>query len=406
MMPCARNQGARYMTTKTLAQTVQDSVTWLADTVEQVIDETLHICRIPAPTFDESERAAYVAQRMHEIGLSDVQTDAIHNVTGILRNGSNRPTTLVTAHLDTVFPRDTPLEVRRTARRLYGPSIGDNSVAVTGMLHVATAMQRLSSLPSGRVIFAATVGEEGLGNLCGIRALLETWQGQIGTIIAIEGHGVDEIRNAGIGSTRLEIHFQAPGGHSWGAFGTPSAIHALGLAIQKITRIKLPRHPKTTYNIGLIEGGESINTIAPQAKMWLDLRSVDPTSLQHLEAQIEQILRNVETQSSVQITSRVVGKRPAAALPANHPICQNVQTIRRQLHLRPAMLSAASTDANLPLSQRIPAICLGITRGAQAHTVDEYIDIAPIGKGLQQLFLTILYTLTDTSCSRWHVERK
>ncbi|MCZ6875379.1 MAG: M20/M25/M40 family metallo-hydrolase [bacterium] len=394
------------MTTKTLAKTVQDSVAWLANTVDQVVDETLHFCRIPAPTFDEAERAAYVVQRMHEIGLSDVQTDAIQNVTGILCNGSDSPTTLVTAHIDTVFPRSTPLQVRQTAKRLYGPSIGDNSVAVAGMLHVATAMQRLSSLPPGRVIFAASVGEEGLGNLCGIRALLAAWQGQIGTIIAVEGHGVDEIRSAGIGSTRLEIHFQGPGGHSWGAFGTPSAIHALGLAIQKITKIKLPQGPKATYNVGLIEGGESINTIAPQAKMWLDLRSVDPTTLQQLETQIEQIFRALEDQSGVQITSRVVGKRPAAALPTNHPICQNVQTIRKQLRLRPAMLSAASTDANLPLSQEIPAVCLGITRGAQAHTVDEYIDIAPIGKGLQQLFLTILYTLLDTTCSRWKVEKK
>ncbi len=404
MMPCSRNQGTCYMATKTLAKTVQDSVTWLTNTVKQVVDETLHLCRIPAPTFDETERAAYVAQRMHEIGLSDVQTDAIQNVTGILRSGSDSPTTLVTAHIDTVFPRSTPLKVRQTAKRLYGPSIGDNSVAVTGMLHVATAMQRLSSLPPGRVIFAASVGEEGLGNLCGIRALLKTWQGQIGAIIAVEGHGVDEIRNVGIGSTRLEIHFQGPGGHSWSAFGTPSAIHALGLAIQKITEIRLPQRPKATYNIGLIEGGESINTIAPQAKMWLDLRSVDLTTLQHLDTQIGQIFREVEDQSGVQITSHVVGKRPAAALPANHPICQNVQTIRKQLRLRPAMLSAASTDANLPLSQKIPAVCLGITRGAQAHTVDEYIDIAPIGTGLQQLFLTILYTLLDTTCSRWNVE--
>ncbi|MEE8304243.1 MAG: M20/M25/M40 family metallo-hydrolase, partial [Candidatus Tectomicrobia bacterium] len=256
----------------------------------------------------------------------------------------------------------------------------------------------------GRVIFAANVGEEGLGNLCGIRALLATWQGQIDTVIAVEGHGVDEVRHAGIGSTRLEVSFQAPGGHSWGAFGTPSAIHALGLGIQKIARLKVPQRPKTTYNVGLVEGGESINTIAPRARMFIDLRSVDPAALQRLETQLDHLIREVEQQTDVKVTRRIVGKRPAAALPVQHPLCQGIQAIRKQLRLRPAMFSAASTDANLPLSQQIPAVCLGITRGAQAHTVKEYIDIAPIPRGLQQLFLTILHTLSDATCGTWKAE--
>lgn len=393
------------MISKILTKPVQDGVMWLSDSVDQVVDETLQLCRIPAPTFDEAERAAYVARHMRAIGLADVQTDAIQNVTGILSNGHDGPTTLVAAHIDTVFPRATPLDVRQTAKRLYGPSIGDNSVAVTGMLQVAAALRRMSSLPPGRIVFAASVGEEGLGNLCGIRALLETWQDQIDTVIAVEGHGVDEIRNTALGSTRLEICLQGPGGHSWGAFGTPSAIHALGLAIQKIAEINVPQRPKTTYNIGMIEGGESINTIAPRATMWVDLRSVDAAALQRLETQVERILHAIGQQTDIQISSRVVGKRPAAALPADHPLCQGIMAIRRRLHLRPAIFSAASTDANLPLSQNIPAVCLGITRGAQAHTVKEYIDIAPIDKGLQQLFLTILHSLSDATCGAWDMHQ-
>lgn len=380
---------------------VQESLAWLGDTVDQMVEETLHLCRIPAPTFDEAERATYVAKRMRTIGLDDVRIDSIHNVSGILSNGDNHPTTLVAAHIDTVFPRDTPLEVRQTTKRLYGPSIGDNSVAVTAMLSVATAMQRLRSRPPGRVIFAADVGEEGLGNLRGIRALMETWHDQIDTVIAVEGHGLDDVRNVGIGSTRLEVVFQGPGGHSWGAFGLPSAIHAMGSAIHTISRLRTSQHPKTTFNVGLVKGGESINTIASQATMFVDLRSVHATNLQRLEARVARLLQDVEQDTGVRVTNRVVGKRPAAALDVNHPLCQGMHTIRKQLRLRPAHFSAASTDVNLPLSLGVPALCLGITRGGLAHTVREFIDVSPIPGGLKQLFLTILHTLSNAACRVW-----
>jgi tripeptide aminopeptidase len=198
------------MTPTTLIKPVQDGVKWLSDTVDQVVDETIQLCRIPAPTFDEAERAAYVARRMSRIGLAEVRTDTIQNVTGVLRGDHDGPTTLVVAHIDTVFPRSTPLDVRQTAKRLYGPSIGDNSAAVAGMLQVATAMQRIASLLPGRIVFAASVGEEGLGNLCGIRALMETWQGRVNTVIAVEGHGVDEIHNTGLGRVGVPLAPRAP----------------------------------------------------------------------------------------------------------------------------------------------------------------------------------------------------
>src|SRR5713101_4841658 len=378
---------------QTPSPAVQESLTWLADGLDQVLDETMHLCHIPAPTFEEAERAAYVAERMRAIGLTEVQIDPIHNVSGMLSAGHHGPTTLVAAHLDTVFPRATPLQVRHTKQRLYGPGIGDNCVAVAAMLRVAETMHRLPAVPPGRVIFAASVGEEGLGNLCGIRALLEAWQGQIDTVIAVEGHGVDEVRTTGIGSTRLEITFAGPGGHSWGAFGTPSAIHAMGTAIHKIARLKVPHDPKTTFNVGIVEGGGSVNTIAPRATMWVDLRSVQPIQLTQIESRVDRLLQEVQRDTGVQVTSRIVGQRPAAALAMDHPLCQGVKAIRTYLHLRPALFSAASTDANLPLSLGIPAVCLGITRGALAHTVQEYIDTTPVGGGLKQLLLTILYSL-------------
>ncbi len=378
---------------QTPSPAVQESLTWLTNSLDQVLDETVHLCRIPAPTFAEAERAAYVAERMRAIGLTDVQIDSIHNVSGILSAGSSGPTTLVAAHIDTVFPPATPLEVRRTKQRLYGPSIGDNCVAVAAMLSVAAAMRRLQPAPSGRVIFAASVGEEGLGNLCGIRALLDSWHGQVDTVIAVEGHGIDEVRTTGIGSTRLEVTFTGPGGHSWGAFGTPSAIHAMGSAIHKMTRLKVPHDPKTTFNVGIVEGGGSVNTIAPRATMLVDLRSLHPTQLAQIESRVDRLLQEVQRDTGVQVTSRIVGQRPAAALDADHPLCHGVNDIRQYLRLRPALFSAASTDANLPLSLGIPAVCLGITRGALAHTVQEYIDTAPVGGGLKQLLLTILHAL-------------
>jgi acetylornithine deacetylase/succinyl-diaminopimelate desuccinylase-like protein len=330
---------------------------------------------------------------MRAIGLDEVQTDAIHNVTGIVQHGNAGPTTLIAAHLDTVFPRTTLLEVRQTAKRLYGPSIGDNSVAVAAMLAVAEAMCRLRSRPTGRLIFAASVGEEGLGNLCGIRALMDTWQGQIDTVIAVEGHGLDEVRHAGIGSTRLEVTFQGPGGHSWGAFGTASAIHAMGSAIHTMAQIEVPQTPKTTFNVGVVEGGESINTIASRAMMLVDLRSVAAANLQQLETQVQHLFTKIEQHTGIHVTQRIVGQRPAATLALEHPLCQGMHAIRQYVGLPLARFSASSTDANWPLSLGIPALCLGITRGGLAHTIKEYIDVAPIPQGLQQLFLTILHSL-------------
>lgn len=372
---------------------VQETLAWFGETLDQVLEETLHLCQIPAPTFEEAERAVYVAERMRAIGLTEVHVDEIANVTGSLGTETSQPTTLVVAHIDTVFPRTTPLAVRRTKQRLYGPGIGDNCVAVASMLSVATALRRLRPAPPGRVIFAASVGEEGLGNLRGIHALLKAWQGEVDTVIAVEGHGIDEVRTIGIGSTRLEVTFTGPGGHSWGAFGTPSAIHAMGSAIHKLVHLKVPQHPKTTFNVGVVSGGGSVNTIAPCATMLLDLRSVDPAQLVALEGQVAQMLEEVQRDTGVGVQSTVVGKRPAASIERDHPLCTGIDTIRKHLRLRPALYGAASTDANLPLSLGIPAVCLGITRGAMAHTIEEYIDIAPVVGGLKQLFLTIIHSL-------------
>ena len=372
---------------------VADCLAWFANTHEQLLEETLRVCHIPAPTFDEAERAVYVAERMRTLTLSDVQVDDIHNVSGVLNCGGAGPTTLVVAHLDTVFPRATPLHVRRTKQRLYGPGIGDNSLAVAAMLNVAAAMQRFRPAAAGRIIFAASVGEEGLGNLCGIRRLMETWGSGVDTVIAVEGHGVDEIRHAGIGSTRLKVTFSGPGGHSWGAFGTPSAVHAMGTVIHKLSQFKTSNNPRTTFNVGMVDGGASVNTIAPRATMLVDLRSVSARHLAQLEARVAHLLQDVGNRTGVGVESKVVGRRPAATLPVSHPLCRGIVSIRKRLRMRSPVFSASSTDANLPLSMGLPAVCLGVTRGGLAHTVKEYIECGPVLSGVKQLFLALLHTL-------------
>ena len=381
------------MVTEASPTAVSDCMSWFTDTHEQLLEETLRVCHIPAPTFDEAERAVYVAERMRTIALSDVQVDDIHNVSGVLQCGSVGPTTLVVAHLDTVFPRATPLQVRRTKQRLYGPGIGDNSLAVAAMLNVAAGMQRFRPGAAGRIIFAASVGEEGLGNLRGIRQLMQTWGSDLDTVIALEGHGVDEIRHAGIGSTRLKVSFSGPGGHSWGAFGTPSAVHAMGTVIHKLSQFKTSNNPRTTFNVGIVEGGASVNTIAPRATMLVDLRSVSARHLAQLESRVSHLLEDVGHHTGVAVESTVVGRRPAASLPVSHPLCKGIVNIRKRLRMRPPIFSASSTDANLPLSLGVPAVCLGVTRGGLAHTVKEYIECSPILGGVKQLFLTLLHTL-------------
>ena len=394
------------MVTEASPSVVSDCMSWFADTHEQLLEETLRVCHIPAPTFDEAERAVYVAERMRTIALSDVQVDDIHNVSGVLHCGGPGPTTLVVAHLDTVFPRATPLHVRRTKQRLYGPGIGDNSLAVAAMLNVAAAMQRFRPGAAGRVIFAASVGEEGLGNLCGIRRLMQTWGSDLDTVIAVEGHGVDEIRHAGIGSTRLKVTFSGPGGHSWGAFGTPSAVHAMGTVIHKLSRFKTSNNPRTTFNVGMVEGGASVNTIAPRATMLVDLRSVSARHLAQLEARVSHLLEDVEHHTGVAVESTVVGQRPAASLPVSHPLCEGIVNVRKRLRMRPPIFSASSTDANLPLSQGFPAVCLGITRGGLAHTVKEYIECSPILGGVKQLFFTLLHTLERPAAPSAQTEKE
>lgn len=344
------------------------------------------ICEIPAPTFAEAERAAFVAEHFRAGGLQPVG-DSAGNVTA-RRNGAARGGALLfAAHTDTVFPAGTDVRVRETSGRLHGPGIGDNSLAVAALLTLPRLLDRAGLRTRADLLLCANTGEEGLGDLRGIKQVVADHRPEIGAVVALEGLNLGRVTHQAVGSRRLRITVEGPGGHSWGAFGNPSAIHVLGEIIAAIARLPVPRDPKTTYNVGMVEGGVSVNTIAPRASLILDLRSTDRAALETLVGQVEAIVREAAG-GEIGVRSEVIGDRPAGRLAQDAPLMRATIATLRELGLEPT-LDASSTDANVPLALGIPAVCIGLTRGAHAHRLDEYIETAPIGRGMQQLVLLI-----------------
>jgi len=276
--------------------------------------------------------------------------------------------------------------------------VGDNSLGVSAMLGVLQILDGLTIETDADIIVVATVGEEGLGNLGGIRAAVERYRADLGAVIAVEGHNLGRVTHAGVGSTRWRVRVTGPGGHSWGAFGKPNAIHGLSRIISEIARLEVPSDPKTTYNVGTIQGGTSINTIAPDASALVDMRSVDARALRQLVDQIGEI---VATSVEDGLTSDVdvLGERPAGVCPRTHPLVVAAGDVLRQLGFDP-VFDASSTDANIPISLGIPAVCIGITHGGLGHTTSEFIEVPPIATGLTQLALLSIAAASVVAGSR------
>lgn len=353
--------------------------------LNHVIGEAITIQQIPGPTFDEGRRAAYVRDRFR--GLDAVEVDALHNATGRLPGTDRRlPAVLVAAHTDTVFDASTPLAIRRQADRIYGPGLGDNSLGVAALLALVDIL-RDQRLPAD-IWFAANSREEGLGDLDGIRAVYEKLVPRLGWAVIVEGLAFGRIFHAGIAVRRLEITCHAPGGHSWLHFGRPSAIHGLVRLGAQITTLEPPQSPRTTYNIGVIEGGRSVNSLAPDASMLLDLRSEDREALAALESQVMGL---VEAQRGPELDFEVnvVGDRPIGSIPLSHPLVQMAGHALDLVGVHPSY-EAGSTDANVPLAAGLPAVAVGVTCGGNAHRLDEYIETARIADGLWQLLLLII----------------
>ena len=350
---------------------------------ERILDLAVQIQQIPAPTFDEGERAEFIRDCFAGENLSDVEIDALGNVFGrLIGEGLARPL-IVTAHSDTVFPQGTDLKVSRSPGEIHGPGIGDNSLGVAGLLGLLwTLKEENISLP-GDLWLVANVCEEGLGDLKGMRAVVNRFGDNPLAYLVLEGMALGQIYHRGLGVQRYKITAKTRGGHSWVDYGTPSAIHELADLVTKLTAIPLPKQPRTSLNVGRISGGTSVNTVAADASLELDLRSIGPESLANLVAQVESLVAE-SNQDGVQFEAEIIGQRPAGEIPEDHPLVQLAADVLKSLGIQPYP-NIGSTDANIPLSRGLPCVCIGLTSGKGAHTVNEFILTEPLEKGITQL---------------------
>jgi len=356
---------------------------------ERLLADAIAIQQIPAPTFDEARRAAYVAGRFADFGLQDVRVDALHNAYGRWPGAEpDRPALLLSAHTDTVFPLDTDLAVRRENGRVFGPGLGDNSLGVAGLLAVIDALRACHVRPPCDLWFVANSREEGLGDLGGIRAVYEQLGARLGAALVVEGMALGRVYHAGIAVRRWRIACHAPGGHSWLHFGQPSAVHGIVALGARILALTPPAEPRTTYNIGLIEGGQSVNSLAASASLVLDLRSERPATLAALE---DEVLRAVDdlADDTLIFEAELVGDRPAGWLPRDHALVQMAAAAVSAIHRQP-IFETGSTDANVLLASGLPTVTVGVSHGGHAHRLDEFIELGPARDGVWHLTLLAL----------------
>lgn len=375
---------------------VAKALSWLDKNTDWITDQQIAITEIPAPEFAEQARGAYMAKMLAASGL-EVRTDSVGNVIAERTGAARKDVVLVVAHLDTVFPADTPVEVKHVDGRLEAPGISDDGTGLASLLGLARAMNEAKLKTQSTVIFCADVGEEGEGNLRGIRELVNSYKGRIAAVIAIDGAATDYVTTLGLGSRRLEISVEGPGGHSWSDFGAPNPITALARGIVEFSRIPVPEEPRTTFNFGMIAGGNSVNSIPTEAEVKVDLRSEDEAELSRLESEIRKTFANAVSEemsasdgAPLRLKISVIGVRPAGKLPDNSPLLAAIENVDRYLGNR-SRFERSSTDANLPLSLGIPAIAIGGGgAGGRAHSLDEWYDPAGRELGLKRALLTIL----------------
>jgi tripeptide aminopeptidase len=381
---------------------------WLHLHQPQLRQWQLEIVRIPAPPFGEAARAAWFLDRFGQLGLTNVDTDDVGNVLAELPPESpavEAPCILLSAHLDTVFPADTPIDPieEKDSQRIYAPGICDNAAGLTGLLAIAAALRYANITPPIPILFAANVGEEGEGDLRGMRHIFERgpYRTRIARAIALEGSGSSAVVTRALGSLRFRITITGPGGHSWTDAGTLNPILLLSQALTQIAAIELPAAPLTTINVGHISGGTSINSIPESATALLDIRSTDATQLIATATAVHQIFEEIVTPTSRQkfttlppkLHIETIGNRPAATLPDDSPLLHTVRAVDRHLTLRTEP-RLGSTDANIPLSRNIPAIAIGAGgQGGGIHTLQEWYDPTGRETALRRILLTLLDTL-------------
>jgi tripeptide aminopeptidase len=384
---------------------------WLRAEEAQFATWQLEMARIPAPPFGEAARGEWLQERFRALGLDEVHADQVGNVFGIrhdhARSAATRQYTALSAHIDTVFPAGTPLNLRQQGNRLYGPGVSDNGAGVTALLAVAAALRATKVPLATPILFIGNVGEEGEGDLRGMRHIFSQarWKDSIRYSLILDGAGSDTIVAEALGSRRFEIIVRGPGGHSWSDFGMPNPIVVLARAIQSFCQTSLPSSPKTTFNVGVIRGGTSVNSIPESASMRVDIRSTSMAEMERLEASLRRALDHaVEEESRISerrtssqkrssgLSYEVVpiGNRPAGELEANARILKVIRAV--DTHLGNAtQIQRASTDANIPLSLGREAIAIGGGGvGGGAHTLQEWFDCTARDLGLKRILLTLL----------------
>lgn len=347
------------------------------------LDQQESICEIPAPPFGEARRAEEFRRRLVELGLTNARIDSEGNVVARRRGSSRRPVVVLSGHLDTVFPETTDVTVTRQGTLMKGPGIGDDCRGLAVLLAVARAFAGAGVQTQGDILFVGTVGEEGAGNLRGVRHLFtKEMKDSIDYFISVDGTGLG-LTSRAVGSHRYRVSYEGPGGHSYGAFGMPNPAHALGRAIAGIAELRVPRDPKTTFNVGVLEGGTSVNSIPGAAAMDVDLRSESPVALDSLDAGFRAALQRAldaeharwpESQVRLRVRIDTIGIRPAGAQPDSARIVRAAIDAARALGFT-TETGASSTDANLPMSLGIPAITIdGGGEGRGAHSLTEQYD--------------------------------
>jgi tripeptide aminopeptidase len=367
-----------------------------------ITEEQIRITEIPAPPFQESTRAAYMKKVLAATGLR-VDSDEAGNVIGEWP-GASSDIVMLTAHMDTVFPAGTDVRVKREGGRLLAPGISDNGTGLAALVALSRAFHEAKIKTDSTILFAADVGEEGEGNLRGMRALVETYKKRLKYVIALDGSATEYVTTAALASRRVEINITGPGGHSWSDFGAPNPIHAMGRGIARFVVVRVPESPRTSFNIGEIQGGTSVNSIPAGAHMKVDLRSESETELSTLEGTLRDAMKaGIDEEMSaarergmggatnlLNLKINVLGIRPAGELSENSPLLAALLAADNQLGNR-SRRERSSTDANIPLSLGIPAISLGAGgRSGGAHTLDEWYDPAGRELGLQRVALTVL----------------
>jgi acetylornithine deacetylase/succinyl-diaminopimelate desuccinylase-like protein len=362
--------------------------------LQTTIDLAIGIQQIPAPTFSEDKRAAHIETLFEDVLLEDVRRDGIHNVYGRHAGRDARPPVVVSAHMDTVFPVTADLRVRydghgTDAIRIYGPGLADNSLGVAGLVTLARTLEAYGLRTKSDIWLVANVAEEGLGNLQGMRAVVDNFDAA-STYLVVEGGSFGHVFHEAVGVRRYLIEVQTPGGHSWGDFGKPNAIHILGELVAAISNMEVPPDPKTTFNIGVIEGGTTINAIASSAKCQLDLRSLDDDLLNKLTNDVRELVDAADSQANTIVEMTRIGERPSGRLPRDMTVVKMAADALKQVGYSQVEFMAGSTDASVPISLGLPAVCIGLAKSGNTHRLDEFVDITCLSKGLSQLLLLTL----------------